>query len=72
MGCKGICQQFREPKPEDVGMYQVGIKRCTICNVNMKLGQLRCPCCNSLLRTKPREGRAKNEIPRGKLKAKYF
>ena len=72
MVCKGVCQQFKNLKSDDGGIYQVGMKRCTKCNVNMKLEQLRCPCCNNLLRTKPREGRSKNKILREKFKVNYF
>ena len=72
MVCKGICQQFRELKSEDGGIYEDGMKRCTKCNVNMKLEQLRCPCCNGLLRTKPRQGRSKNKIPSRELGVNYF
>ena len=51
MSCKGLCQQFKKSKNENGGIYLQGIKRCTNCNVNMMLDDLRCPCCNSLLTT---------------------
>lgn len=72
MVCKGLCQQFRELKSENGGIYEEGMKRCTKCDVNMKLEQLRCPCCNGLLRTKPRQGRLKNKILRKQVRVNYF
>ena len=61
MGCKGNCNELKELKGEHGGIYEEGMKRCTNCNVNMKVNDLRCPCCNNLLRTKPRQGKLKKQ-----------
>ena len=59
MGCKEICYKFKVMKGANGGIYEEGMKRCTFCNVNMIFHDLRCPCCNLLLRTKSRIGKLK-------------
>lgn len=65
MGCRGICSEYSEKKinPKGSGMYNLGYKRCTVCECFMKREGKNCPCCGYRLRTKP-----KNTIGRKNLK----
>jgi len=51
MTCKGICIRYKATKPNGVSRYQIGQKRCNICNVYIKWDGLFCPCCNYRLRS---------------------
>lgn len=37
--------------------YERGQKRCTYCAVFLSTDGIRCPCCSTILRTRPRRGR---------------
>ena len=55
MTCKGICRKFRAKKESpQSGRYDSGHKRCSTCEIFVKWDGNNCPCCNMLLRTKPR------------------
>ena len=48
LACKGICTRFESHKQR----YELGTRRCTICDVYLKTEEKLCPCCNSVLRGK--------------------
>jgi hypothetical protein len=56
MTCKGFCEKYKVSKPSDsaLGRYAMGQKRCSPCEIFIKWDGLWCPCCNRVLRTKPR------------------
>ncbi len=60
MSCKGVeCIKYKAKKPVGIGRYASGQKRCQICDIFMKVDQTNCPCCNYILRTKPRNRKYK-------------
>lgn len=52
--CKGLCNRIQSKPFGNVRKYDSGYKRCSYCNVFMKINGLRCPCCALILRTKSR------------------
>ncbi len=48
MTCRGICERYRAEKSR----YQIGIKRCTSCDVYLQCQDISCPCCGTQLRSK--------------------
>jgi len=52
--CKGICIQFKGEKAPNGVKYSLGHKRCSYCQLFMQTNTIRCPCCSTILRTKPR------------------
>lgn len=54
--CNGICENLQTHSVTTSKKYQNGQKRCTLCDVFLETDSLRCPCCNILLRTRPRKG----------------
>jgi len=64
MHCKGICSKHSVKKPhiKDMGRYESGQKRCSSCEVYMFWDGKNCPCCGYILRTKPRNTRARNKL----------
>jgi uncharacterized paraquat-inducible protein A len=59
--CKNICQMFKGQGVSMKNKYQNGQKRCSLCGIFMKYGGIRCPCCKTILRTKPRNSLTKNK-----------
>lgn len=57
--CHGICDRFKSTKPNNTGLYINGHKRCNICEIYIKTIENKCPCCNNILRNRPRNGRYK-------------
>lgn len=57
MACKGICYEFEAKKInlKGSGMYQTGHKRCSECEKFILWDEIRCPCCGTRLRLKPRQ-----------------
>lgn len=62
MPCAGICARYRSPKPNGLGRYEAGQKHCTACELFINWDGIRCPCCRSTLRTKPRKLRNKKRL----------
>jgi hypothetical protein len=58
-----ICKKYRAIKPKQGSRYASGQARCQICEIFMKWSGLRCPCCKTQLRRKPR-----NVIYKDKMK----
>lgn len=65
MTCKGICIQYKAKRPLKDGRYQLGQKRCQVCEIFIKVDSNCCPCCGYRLRTNPRIRKAKEKL-RGK------
>jgi len=64
MHCKGICLKYLAKKPESKksGHYELGHKRCSICEVYLIWDGRNCPCCGTALRKKPRNSKARTRI----------
>ena len=52
--CKGICIQMKHSSVPNSMKYQIGLKRCSWCEVFLSTEEIRCPCCKMILRTKSR------------------
>lgn len=64
MNCKGICIDFKIKThgPKDGGRYENGQKRCSICNIFIKWSGIRCPCCGTALRMKPKNSKKRQQL----------
>ncbi len=62
MGCKNICIQYKATGSFVGGRYNLGQKRCQVCDVFIKWDGLRCPCCGFKLRIKPRNKEFKEKL----------
>lgn len=62
MTCKGTCSRHQAIKPNGAGRYESGQKRCQECEIFINADGYRCPCCNSKLRTKPRNLKYKTQL----------
>jgi hypothetical protein len=62
MSCKGICIRHKVKKKFGGGWYDLGAKRCSVCNIFIKWDEIRCPCCNNVLRTQPNTGKDKEKL----------
>lgn len=60
--CKGKCSKHKAIKHHNKGHYLLGHKRCQICEIFIKWNGIRCPCCSSILRTKPRKSSDKAKL----------
>lgn len=64
MTCQGLCVKYcLHPDPPRDQRYKNGNRRCTSCEVYYN-GRTTCPCCNNVLRAKPRRYDAREEPPR--------
>ncbi len=54
LSCKGVCTRYKAKKPVGIGRYASGQQRCQECEIFVNWNGDRCPCCNTLLRGKPR------------------
>ena len=58
--CKGLCQTSLKHIVGDVLLrYNSGQKRCSVCSVYIKWRGVKCPCCNTILHTRPRHSKDK-------------
>lgn len=62
MGCNGICQTYKAAKPLKISRYEIGQKRCSKCSIFLIWDGVYCPCCNVLLRTKPKTTRSRHHL----------
>jgi predicted amidophosphoribosyltransferase len=64
MGCKGICSNHEVKSPYLIhsGRYELGQKRCSVCEVYLIWDKRFCPCCGTALRAKPRSSRGRNKM----------
>lgn len=61
--CKGMCDEYKSQGITMKEKYQYGQKRCTYCSLFLTCKGPRCPCCKTILRTKPRgRSSSKNRI----------
>jgi len=55
MVCKGFCIKHKSGKPFGAnGRYELGQKRCSICEIFINWDGKYCPCCSYVLRIKPK------------------
>ena len=55
MVCKGLCIRHKSRKRLcENGRYEFGQKRCSVCEIFIHWDGKYCPCCNHVLRTKPK------------------
>jgi len=52
--CKGICIHLKHSSVPNSMKYEIGLKRCSWCEVFLSTEEIRCPCCKMILRTKSR------------------
>ncbi len=57
--CKGICQNFKATLPPNKIRYHNGQKYCSVCGFFFTQEGIRCVCCKTKLRTRPRTRRCK-------------
>ena len=64
MSCKGICDNYKSisGKITNNERYIIGQKYCSQCEIFTKWDGVRCPCCSFMLRTKPRNKKAKQRL----------
>ena len=63
MFCRGTCSKYAvKHSPSAGGRYESGHKRCSSCEIFIKFDGIRCPCCGTALREKPRSSKAKEKI----------
>ena len=62
MTCKGTCTKYRAQKPYNTSRYHVGQKRCSVCDIFINWDGKNCPCCNFVLRNKPRNTRNRKNL----------
>ncbi len=60
--CKGICLQLKHKSIPNSKKYQLGLKRCSWCEVFMHTEETRCPCCRMILRTKSRNKKKETNV----------
>lgn len=61
MTCRDLCTRIRRTRPGNgKGRYASGQKFCFACDLFLVCEKLRCPCCNSVLRVKPRQRKDKD------------
>ena len=76
--CKKICLKYSAKKPTNSGRYDVGQKRCQICEIYITIegtkdGQgLFCKCCNYRVRGKPRNRIYKEKLQKNNQNNKNF
>ena len=55
MTCKGICSRYKAKRTVGkIGHYELGHKRCSKCQIFLDWDGIFCPCCNVILRTRPK------------------
>ena len=53
MTCNGTCIRYKVSSSGNKH-YELGHKRCSTCEIFIKWDGLHCPCCNAILRTRPK------------------
>lgn len=59
--CNNVCYRYKAKKPNSIGRYLSGQKRCNSCGVFINWDGLWCPCCNYKLRLAPRSSKYKQK-----------
>lgn len=57
--CNGVCKKYKGKKLFQQSWYFNGNKRCSNCAIFLMCEGIRCPCCNSQLKTKPNNSKHK-------------
>jgi len=61
--CKGVCKKFKAEKSfEGKSRYELGQKRCNVCELFLNYNDARCPCCSCKLRTNPRSTKLRKSL----------
>ncbi|PBO84543.1 MAG: hypothetical protein COA77_08870 [Thaumarchaeota archaeon] len=62
MVCKGICTQHKAQRIHGINRYIQGQKMCSVCAIFIYWDGKHCPCCNFVLRTKPRNSKNRRQL----------
>ena len=62
--CMGKCKEFKAQKPSEGKRYELGQKRCQMCNQWVCYEGNWCPCCNNRLRTSPKSRTSERNVSR--------
>jgi len=62
MVCKGACESHKAKRVHGINRYVMGQKHCSICDIFIWWDGRHCPCCNYMLRTKPRNTKNRRQI----------
>ena len=62
--CIGKCVEFQARKPTYGKRYELGQKRCQMCDQWVLYDGARCPCCNYRLRTSPKSRTSEKNVSR--------
>ena len=57
--CHGLCEHLKSHSIKNNLRYQMGHKRCSLCALFFITDEIRCPCCQTKLRVKPRTRKRK-------------
>ena len=52
--CHGLCERLKSTSIRNNLRYKMGHKRCSLCAHFFITDEIRCPCCKTRLRVKPR------------------
>lgn len=55
MACKGLCDRHKAKRPDSIGRYADGQRRCQTCSLFLNWSGVYCPCCGYKLRSSPRD-----------------
>lgn len=54
MTCDNICEKYKANDKNEFGSrYALGQKRCSNCSIFIYFDGIKCPCCNTTLKTSP-------------------
>ncbi|MBM3904130.1 MAG: hypothetical protein FJ357_03205 [Thaumarchaeota archaeon] len=59
--CRGYCKTKYKEHLGEFSLKYSGQKRCGTCDVYLKIQEIKCPCCKSVLHVRPRHSRAKTK-----------
>jgi len=62
--CKGKCNDMSEhvTRSSNRGSFRLGYKRCRECEYFILCDDVRCPCCNGLLKSKPSNNKSRRKL----------
>jgi len=60
--CKGACERYKVSKINGIERYNLGLKRCNVCEIFVKWDGMHCLCCGCRLRLRPRNGKYKEKF----------
>jgi hypothetical protein len=60
--CNGVCSKYISTRTKDRLNYGYNRKRCSICEIFITWEGIRCPCCSTRLRNKPKNRLAKQRL----------